>query len=318
MYERDLTGPEGMASEAPDIGERIDTTPPPPRPRRTRLILALTLLAFVGGVAAMAWIMTHWPAQRGAEQAIAVAPSLPAEEATRERSATPPDSVASVRPPTLLLSAEQQDLRLLDLEQRMARVAVAAQAASGYANRAEAMMIAFAARRALDAGQPLGYIEGQLRLLFGEAQPKAVATIVNAAAEPVTIASLRARLAMIGNELDRGEPGESWWDGAMRELRGLAIIRRADAPSPLPSERLIRARIALEAGQIDDAMNEIAALPSRPATTAWLERARRYNEARRALDVIEAAAILEPRAQPIIAPTLPTDQTGQQSGRSGR
>jgi len=317
MYERDLTGPEGMASEAPDIGERIDMAPPR-RPRRTRLILALTLLVFVGGVAAMAWIMTHWPAQRGAEQATAVAPSLPAEDAARERSAPSPDSVASVRPPTLLLSAEQQDLRLLDLEQRMARVAVAAQAASGYANRAEAMMIAFAARRALDAGQPLGYIEGQLRLLFGEAQPKAVATIVNAAAEPVTIGSLRARLAMIGNELDRGEPGESWWDGAMRELRGLAIIRRADAPSPLPSERLIRARIALEAGQIDDAMNEIAALPSRPATTAWLERARRYNEARRALDVIEAAAILEPRAQPIIAPTLPTDHTTQQSGGRGR
>jgi len=34
----------------------------------------------------------------------------------------------------------------------------------------------------------------------------------------------------------------------------------------------------------------------------WLEQARRYNEAHRALDVIEAAAILEPRTAPIVAP----------------
>ena len=296
-----------MASEAPDIGERIDAAPTA-RSSRVRFIVALALLAFIGGLAAMAWIMTHWRSERVA--APAQTSEAAAGQAAREQIIVPPDSVASARPPALVLSAEQQDLRMLDLEQRMARLAVAAQAASGYANRAEAMMIAFAARRALDAGQPLGYVEGQLRLLFSEAQPKAVATIVNAAADPVTIGSLRGRLATIGNELDQGEPGESWWAGAMRELRGLAVIQRADAPSPEPSERLIRARLALEAGKIDDAMNEVAALPQRPATQAWLERARRYNEARRALDVIEAAAILEPRAAPIVVPTLPQSQGG--------
>ena len=301
-----------MASEAPDIGERIDESPAPRR-SRARLVVALALLAFICGLGAMAWIMTHWPIGRQPGRAADANGAVMADPAGRKAGAAkvvpPADSLAGTRAPTLVLSAEQQDIRMLDLEQRMARVSVAAQAASGYANRAEAMLIAFAARRALDGGQPLGYIESQLRLLFGDAQPKAVATIVNAASDPVTIGSLRERLETVGNELDRGEPGESWWSGAVRELRGLAIIRQADTPSPEPAERLIRARLALEAGRLDDAMNEIAALPSRPATVAWLERARRYNEARRALDVIEAAAILEPRAAPIVAPTLPQAQT---------
>lgn len=301
-----------MASEAPDIGERIEAMAPPRR-SRARMTIALTLLAFIGGLAAMAWIMTHWDGRKAAAPPAALAGNTAGDDTTGEQAAPPPASVAGVRPPSLAMSAEQQDLRMLDLEQRMTRIAVAAQTASGYANRAEAMMIAFAARRALDAGQPLGYVEGQLRLLFGEAQPKAVATIVNAAAEPVTIGSLRAELTAIGTQIDGGEPGESWWAGAMRELRGLAVIQRADAPSPEPTERLIRARIDLESGRIDDAMNEVSALPSRPAALAWLERARRYNEARRALDVIEAAAILEPRAAPIVVPTLPQEQADRKS-----
>lgn len=191
---------------------------------------------------------------------------------------------------------------MLDLEQRLMRVSVAAQAASGYANRAEAMMVAFAARRALDAGTPLGYIDGQLRLLFGEAQPKAVATIINAANEPVTVNKLRAGLADIGQTIDESNASKGWWSAAMHMLGTLVEIRRADAPPPAPERRLERARRDVEAGQIEDAMSEVAALPQQPAIAQWLEQARRYNEAHRALDVIEAAAILEPRAMPIVAP----------------
>ena len=49
MYERDLTGPEGMASEAPDIGDPIDA-PPPLRPRRTRLVVCEYIDPKSGGV----------------------------------------------------------------------------------------------------------------------------------------------------------------------------------------------------------------------------------------------------------------------------
>jgi hypothetical protein len=92
----------------------------------------------------------------------------------------------------------------------------------------------------------------------------------------------------------------------MRELRSLAVIRRAGAPSPEPAQRIARARLQVESGQMEDAIAEISALPQQPETIAWLEQARRYNEAHRALDVVEAAAILEPRAAPIVAPILPT------------
>src|SRR5690606_6226295 len=136
----------------------------------------------------------------------------------------PASTVTAPRPPALAMSADQQALRLLDLEQRPTRVAVAAQSASGDANRADAMMLAFAARGALDAGAPLGYVEGQLRLLFGDAQPKAVATIVNAAAEPVTISDLRAGLDRIATIEAQGAPDESWWTALVGELRDLAVI----------------------------------------------------------------------------------------------
>ncbi len=70
-------------------------------------------------------------------------------------------------------------------------------------------------------------------------------------------------------------------------------------------DRLARARRAVEAGQIEDAIKEMAALPSQAAIMQWLDQARRYNEAHRALDVIEAAAILEPRTTAVAMTRVP-------------
>lgn len=294
-----------MASNVPDDGDGFQTAQAA-RPGRVRLVVGLALLAFIGGLAVMAWAIAYWPGGTRSGRGPADPAGVASIDGNGAGLAGPAMQemplAATTRAPSQVLSGVQQDARMLDIEQRMTRVAVAAQAASGYANRAEAMMIAFAARRALDAGAPLGYVEGQLRLLFGDAQPKAVATIVNAAAEPVTLSRLRAGLETIGTAVERGSPAESWWSGAMRELRGLAVIRPAGAPSPEPRQRLARARLHVESGQIEAAIEEISVLPPRPETTAWLEQARRYNEAHRALDVIEAAAILEPRAAPIVAP----------------
>lgn len=274
------------------------------RPSRSRLGVALALLISVAVLGALAWALLHWqgslkwagPAAGPVAQSDAGGPLNAADPG-----AAPAVSTASSRPPAMVMSAEQQAVRMLDIEQRLTRVAVAAQTASSYANRAEAMMIAFAARRALDAGAPLGYVEGQLRLLFGDAQPKAVATIVNAAAEPVTITDLRAGLDRIRVAEAQGEPNESWWDSLMREMRDLAVIRSASTPAPEPEQRIARARLSVESGRIEPAIAEVAALRQQAETVRWLEQARRYNEAHRALDIIEAAAILEPR---MVAPAL--------------
>src|SRR3546814_13170144 len=65
--------------------------------------------------------------------------------------------------------------RVSELEDRISRINVQAQAASGNAARAAGLLIAFAARRALDTGGPPGDIEGQLTLPFGPPPPPPVA-----------------------------------------------------------------------------------------------------------------------------------------------
>jgi len=281
-----------------------------PRRARARLVVALALLLCIAALAAFAWALFHWQGNlkwRGPDTDPAARGGSAGALNAADPVAVPTASPASTRPPALVMSAEQQGVRMLDIEQRLTRVAVAAQTASSYANRAEAMMIAFAARRSLDAGAPLGYVEGQLRLLFGDAQPKAVATIVNAAAEPVTITDLRAGLDRIRIAEAQGEPDESWWDSLVREVQDLAVIRPAGSPSPDPEERIARARLQIESGRIESAIGEVAALRQQAETVRWLEQARRYNEAHRALDVIEAAAILEPRmVAPALQPPTPT------------
>lgn len=257
------------------------------------MLLALILLAFVGGAVLSVLLATRWNGwlqQRDAGEVVVngVEPAQNGMVVLDPRSALPEVPVA----PTLL---EAQVARMAELEQRMARLNLAAQAASSNANRAESILTAFAVRRALDAGRPLGYVEGALRIRFAEAQPKAVATIINAAAEPVTLADLRLGLHDIAAVSRRSGRNEDWWNGFWRELRGVAVLRRAGTPSPEPVQRLERAYRSIDAGQVDAAIAELSALPPQPPLTRWLELARRYNEAHRALDVIEAAAILEPR-----------------------
>lgn len=262
----------------------------------TRMLLALVLLAFVGGAVLAALLATRWqqgwvPGREAGDMlANGIDPLDNAMAALDQRTALPKAPVA----PTLV---EMQAARIADLEQRMARITLAAQAASSNANRAESILTAFAARRALDQGHPLGYVESALRVRFGDAQPKAVATIINAAAEPVTLADLRVGLHDI-DPVARSRRNEDWWAGFWRELDGIAVLRRAGTPPPEPGLRLERAFRALDAGQVDAAIAEMSALPPQPRLIRWLEQARRYNEAHRALDVIEAAAIMEPRSAP--------------------
>lgn len=284
-----MAGEETIAIE-----EQAPAAAPTGRRRsNARWIAILLFLAFAGGVAATIWAMpalTAW--WRGARPPSAA-----------NIAALPPGQpvVANAFRPASLARQELLDAHMAELEDRMARITIDAQAASGHAARAEGLLIAFAARRALDSGSPLGYVEGQLRSRFGQAQPRAVATIINAAREPVTLTDLEAGFEDIAPGLRTDPPGTGWWTAFMNEARDLVIIRKATTPSRVPEQAVPRIRRLLESGRIDPAITEVERLPGHAKADRWLQTARRYREARRALDLIETAAILEApqiRAQP--------------------
>lgn len=262
---------------------------PPPRRSGGRFwpILVALLLTFAAGCGAAVVGLPHlmqWWKGGTAPQPVADV------HAARAVPATHPAMPGNI-------AAEEQlmGLRLTELEERLTRITVEAQAASGNAARAEGLLVAFAARRALDSGAPLGYVEGQLRLRFGQAQPRAVATIINAAREPVTLVDLQGELDELGPTLTANPQDTGWWTALRREMRELVIVRKSTTPSPLPDSALQRARRLLESGRVDESLALVDTLPNRQEAERWIQMARRYREARRALDLIETAAILEPR-----------------------
>lgn len=186
------------------------------------------------------------------------------------------------------------DQRLAAAEQRIARLDLQAQAAGGNAARAEGLLIAFAARRALERGSELGYLADQLRLRFGDAQPNAVQTVLDFAGNPVTRDVLVARLDGLQPSLERGS-GRPSLSRLGEELSNMFVIRRETTPSPQPERRFQRARMFLESGRVDKAMAEVRLLPGSLNAAQWLADASRYERAQRALELIETAAVQEPR-----------------------
>lgn len=193
--------------------------------------------------------------------------------------------------------AEQQggiDQRLAAAEQRLSRLDLQAQAAAGNAARAEGLLIAFATRRAIDKGAELGFLADQLRLRFGDALPNAVRTIIQSSRDPVTLDALIAQLDGLSPRL--AETGDRpAFERLGEELSQLFVIRRSSAPSPQPERRLERAKLFLETGRPDAAIDEVRNMPGADRAANWLRNAERYAATQRALDLIETSAVLEPR-----------------------
>lgn len=251
-------------------------------------ILFSLLIALLLGMGAMAWMF-----QRFDRVAEIVKPTVPVVVPA----ATPPRRVplVSIAPPPAADVVETIiDQRIGKIEEKVEDIDVRTAAATTEAHRAERLLVAFAARRAIDRGAPLGYLEGALRERFGKIEPQAVAVVISASRNPVTTTGLRDALDTLRPQLAVAGDNESWWDGFRRELAGLIVIRRADAPSTAPVDRLSRAEDALASGHVDVALTEIARLPGRKAAEGWIADARRYVQARAALDRIESAALLEP------------------------
>jgi hypothetical protein len=249
-------------------------------------------LVFVAGLLTMGWVLTRWDA---------AAPYLswlkPAPQAAR-LSATPSSQLV-VAP---MADTAPLERRVAQLDDHVKDIAERAEAASGNANRAEALLVAFAARRAIDRGLQLGYLEGMLRERFSRSQPQAVGTIITASRDPITLEDLRGELELLAPELVGVGAKASWWDAFRRELAGLIVIRREDTPTMTPDARVERARVSLAAGHVDRALAEIARLPARDKAEPWIANARRYVVAHNALDLIETSALLTPAPRLAAAP----------------
>ena len=213
-------------------------------------------------------------------------------------SASPSTAARTVERATQAVArvTEQQggiDQRLAAAEQRLARLDLQAQATAGNTARAEGLLIAFATRRAVERGVELGFLADQLRLRFGDALPNAVRTITASSRDPVTLDRLIARLDGLGPDLREPDDSPSL-ERIRREIGNLFVVRRASAPSPQPTRRLERARLFLETGRFEAAIEEVQNMPGAANAERWIADTRRYAAVQRALDLIETSAVLEP------------------------
>jgi hypothetical protein len=267
---------------------------PLPLPRRRRTlgtVLLVALLAFALGGAAVGWL-----AHSGRLPYVLPAASSIRPIAVRVAATPSPAPLArtiTAGDPSQLGGVET---RLALLEDRLSRIDGEASAASGNAARAEALLVALAARRRIEQGQPLGYVADQLKLRFGGAQPQAVQTLIAAARMPVTLDELDAQLEAAAPSLAGAPRAESAWTRLRREIAGLFVVRRAPVLGASPQDRVAHARVLLIGGKVDEAIAEVEHLPGAGDAQTWIELAHRYQNAQRALDLIETTAMLEPRA----------------------
>ncbi|MGZ8284871.1 MAG: hypothetical protein ACXW27_09635 [Allosphingosinicella sp.] len=271
-------------------------TAKPKRPLWT--LLALPVVAFLAGLAAMGWLLANWGT---AATFLGVVPAPPpaAEPSPPPMTMEPEPAVSPPEEPQAgerLVIDPETTRRVNRLEERLALLDLQSRTAVGNADRAEGLLVAFAARRAIDRGVALGYIETLLRQRFAATEPQAVATVLTVARSPVTVQSLQKQFQEVAPHLSGGGQGQTWWAAFKTEMAGLITIRRENTPSTQPAERLRRAAQSLEAGQVEVALLEVLRLPGHERADAWIANARRYVASHRALDRLESAALLEPRA----------------------
>ena len=246
-----------------------------------RLLIALILVLLGAGVAI--WGLAHYPP---AARVLGVAPPAPQPVMT----ATKPSAVPQpASPPTATVADSAQ---IAALERRLSEVENATQRAEGFAGRADALVVAFAARRAIDRGVALGFLENLLVDRFGAQHEAAVATIITASHQPVRLGELTSEYEALGPELRRGGPQDSWWTNFKRELGSMVEVHRADRPAVNAEARYNRALQRLSMGDVDQALAETMRMPGAARASDWTAKARRYVAAHRALDEIESAALL--------------------------
>jgi hypothetical protein len=248
-----------------------------------RLLIGLVLI--IAGAAAAVWALAQY---QPAARFLGIVPAAPPPLTPKPIALT----TAPAAQPPAQQPAASENARIAQLEERLSHVENATQRAEGFAGRADALVVAFAARRAIDRGVALGYLENLLVDRFGAQHQQAVGTIIAASRQPVRLNDLITQYETIGPDLRRGGPQDSWWTNFRRGLGSLIEVRRADRPSTNPDARYSRALQRLSSGDVDQALAETMRLPGAANAADWVDKARRYIAAHRALDEIESAALL--------------------------
>ena len=212
--------------------------------------LAWILLILVAGAALATWGLSRWDS---AARFLGVAPRPSPPVAVR--------TVQQIAPARPQPAASAEAARIAELETRLRAVENTSRRAAGSVGRADALLVAFATRRAIDRGVPLGYLETLLADRFGAHNPRAVASIITASRDPVTLDQLIAEYETLSDALRAGAPDESLWQGLRREFGSLVAVRRASAPSGKPQARYERALAQLHNGRVDAALAETMRLP---------------------------------------------------------
>jgi len=251
-----------------------------------KYFMLLLFVAFSGGAAATWWL---------ADSFGILAPT--AQEAAEAENIAAPLPLINLAPARLAAAGAT-----VQVEGQAVPVYVTDPAISGDAVRGEGLLLTFAVRRTLDNGASLGYLAEQLRLRFGATQPQAVATIISAAQAPVTIDKLQTELSELAPILVSSHRDNSVWETVKRELSQLFVLRRDDGSTRTPEQRLIRAQAFVEAGNLSAALSEVTAMPGAPAAQPWMIRAKRYADARKALDRLEQMALIRPVVLPVTMP----------------
>lgn len=251
-----------------------------------RLLIGLCLL--IVGAAAATWALSRFDR---AARLLGVAPTI-----------VVPVPIKAAQPAAIGQSAAAgpvEGQRIAVIERRLAQLENATQRVEGSAGRADALLVAFAARRAVDRGLALGFLEPLLVDRFGRGHPGAVSTIITGARSPVRLSDLIDGYDQLGPVLRSGNRSRGLVESVRQELGSLVRVRRAGRPSQEPEARYTRARTLLGAGQVDAALAETMRMPAASKAAPWIEKARRYVGVHRALDEVESAALIgEPRAQP--------------------
>lgn len=252
----------------------------------TRFLLGLLLLLI--GAAASVWALAHY---QGAARFLGVAPAAaPApQQRTFQVVAAPPPTASG---PQAASDNPNVEAQIVGLQQRVQQVENESQQAQGSAGRADALLIAFAARRAIERGVPLGYLEPLLVDRFGPNHPQAIATIVTASRTPVRLSDLIAQYQDLEPDLVGGAPDKGLWASISNGFGSLISIHRANRPSTQPEARYQRALSYLMGGEVDSALAETMRLPGATRASSWIGKARQYVAVHRSLDEIETAALI--------------------------
>ncbi len=260
------------------------------------------LALVVVGAAAAIWTLARW---QGAAEFLGVREEAPVAAIAGDGPAMSPASTPALQSlvpnavtdnnAAVAAAAENAQAAIDEidtLEERVKRLEAQIRRAEGSAGRADALLVAFAARRAVERGVALGYLEHLLVDRFGANYEPEVAQVITSARDPVRLDDLIARYERLGPTLRTGSEDVGAWQRVKRELSSLVAIYPAGQPNPKPRARYDRALVELRLGDVSAALAETMRMPGADSAGEWIEDARRYVTTRRALDRLESAALL--------------------------